>query len=75
MWSNPIWSYHFNSSFILILCSRVVLTLPGLIAWGYFYYRTAISKGVGVLNIQGYRGILEFIISYIVLNSSNARNH
>nr|DAD80754.1 MAG TPA: hypothetical protein [Siphoviridae sp. ctet217] len=30
---------------------------------------------MGVLNIQGYRGILEFHISYIVLNSSNARNH
>nr|DAQ69442.1 MAG TPA: hypothetical protein [Caudoviricetes sp.] len=30
---------------------------------------------MGVLKIQGYGGILEFIISYIVLNSSNARNH
>nr|DAR57363.1 MAG TPA: hypothetical protein [Caudoviricetes sp.] len=42
---------------------------------GVFIITPPFLKGVGVLNIQGYGGILEFIISYIVLNSSNARNH
>nr|DAY42296.1 MAG TPA: hypothetical protein [Caudoviricetes sp.] len=36
---------------------------------GVFIITPPFLKGVGVLNIQGYGGILEFIISYILLNS------